>query len=108
VSRKTRDEWRGKLALKVTAADAADILRGLATAEAIFKKLGVDPFFAAAAMFKMHGEQDDLSPRDLTLIRLWELAEQAALAACFPEQDDPTGSLELVRARDEPDEGRSQ
>jgi hypothetical protein len=67
-----------KLSLTIPGASEDDIARGIAAAVAVFKEAGAIPYEAAAAIFKMLGEREDLDDREAWLTGVWQDAEAAA------------------------------
>lgn len=69
----------------------------LAAATEVLIGAGVTPFEGAAAMFKLEGESEDLTPAEERALDAWEAAESAAiLACCGPGMPDLPVHLELA------------
>lgn len=80
--------------------------RGVAAAQEVFKRAGVDPWDTAKAHFKRAGEclalsdaEDRLSEEEGRLAHLFDEAEEAALAACCEGRDavPPDSYFQLLR-----------
>ena len=71
-----------KLHIHVTGATPEELERGVAAAQAAFDAAGVTPYEAAAAYFKMTGEQEELSEQEGRAADAWDEADVAAAQAC--------------------------
>lgn len=80
--------------------------RGVAAAQEVFKRAGVDPWDVAKAHFRRAGEclalsdaEDCLSEEEGRLAHLFDEAEEAALAACCEGRDavPPDSYFQLLR-----------
>ena len=92
-----QSEW--ELSLTVTDVDQETLARGLAAAKAVFDDAGVLPSEAAAAIFKLECEVEELTPRESAFADVWARAERAALETCRPGHPDNifAGALELIK-----------
>jgi hypothetical protein len=70
------------LRVHIDGASPEELARGVEAALQTFSNAGVTAFAAAAVVFKMEGEQEDLSEEDNKLVHLWNDASRAAAAAC--------------------------
>ncbi|AWC24968.1 hypothetical protein CO731_04461 [Aminobacter sp. MSH1] len=88
------------LRLRIKGVSPADIQRGIAAAEAVFKAAGITAFRACSGMFELECWDDDgfegeLSEEDSKAASVWLEAEAAAIDACcvgWPDHKMP-GSL---------------
>jgi hypothetical protein len=79
----------------------ADIARGVAAARKVFNDEGFMPLECAASLFKLHGEQEELTEREWAAVKTWWAADKAAIATCCPSQkDDIVDALELLPGDD--------
>jgi hypothetical protein len=83
-----------RLLVRIDGATDQDLERAVAAAWQVFEKARTHPFEAAAAIFKMEGETEDLTATDNALVHLWRTAETAATAAGGAKAIDG-GCLEL-------------
>lgn len=90
-----------QLRIEIEGATDEELARGLAAAKAVFASAGVGPLACAVALFKLEGEQEQLTEDDGWLADLWIEADEAAAKACCKGWASPTNTanLELVRER---------
>lgn len=90
-----------QLRIEIKGATDEELAHGLAAAKAVFASAGVEPLASATALFKMEGEQEELSEDEGWLADLWIEADEAAAKACCKGWNSPTNTanLELVRER---------
>ena len=71
-----------KLTINIKGATEEELFRGLNAAHAVLDAGGASPYEAAAARFKLEGEQENLKYEENRLATLWENANVAAAEAC--------------------------
>jgi len=83
-----------RLLVHIKGAMGQDLERAVAAAWQVFEEARTHPYEAAAAIFKMEGETEDLTANENALVHLWHSAETAAVAAGGAKTIDG-GCLEL-------------
>jgi hypothetical protein len=83
-----------RLLVHIKGATDQDQERAVAAAWQVFEEARTYPYEAAAAIFKMEGETEDLTAKENALVHLWHSAETAAVAAGSAKTIDG-GRLEL-------------
>ena len=87
-----------RLLVHIKGATDQDLERAVAAAWQVFEDARTHPYEAAAAVFKMEGETEDLTANENALVHLWHSAETAAVAAGGAKTID-AGRLELEISR---------
>lgn len=72
---------RMRLLVHIKGATDQDLERAVAAAWQVFEDARTHPYEAAAAIFKMEGEMEDLTAKENALVDLWHSAESAAATA---------------------------
>jgi hypothetical protein len=89
-----------RLLVHIKGATDQDLERAVAAAWQVFEDARTHPYEAAAAIFKMEGETEDLTDSENALVHLWHSAETAAVAAaCAKTIDGVCLELEIPRVR---------
>ena len=89
-----------RLLVHIKGATDQDLERAVAAAWQVFEDARTHPYEAAAAIFKMEGETEDLTANENALVHLWHSAETAAVAAGGAKtKDGGCIELEIPRVR---------